>query len=327
MRLVHDEPDKEPSEEEEIVSRLLHVAGRRPEMPEDLKEAARDAWQAKVRAEAGKRRDRWTGGFLALAALLLSGLGLVFWWSMAGSVDAPTVATVEALFGADHLGAGSTAGDVLTAGAAIETGAGVRAALRLAGGESVRLDSGTRLVLESATVLALERGAVYLDSGSGAGSLAVKTPFGTARDIGTQFEVRLAADGLRVQVREGEVHLELEGETLVAAAGAVVTVGSDAAPLTGDVAGYGPEWSWVLEAAPSFELEGRTAREFLDWVSRETGWQLHFADAALERKTASTIAHGSIAGLTPAEAPHVVLPSSGLSFRLEAGTLVVDRAP
>ena len=53
-------------------------------------------------------------------------------------------------------------------------------------------------------------------------------------------------------------------------------------------------------------------RDFLDWIAGENGWQLRFADSAVEQKSQTTILHGSIKGLTPEEALAAVLPTSGV---------------
>jgi len=314
--------------DDETVGRVIHATGPRPPLPDDLREAARETWRAKLEARAGTPRPyrRWSPWALAAALLLVAGvsafLGYRFGPARVGAP--PVIATVEGLFGPP--GGTLKTGDALSAGAAVETGPGERVALRLAGGEAVRLDVATRLELESAAVLALRRGAVYLDSGGGSQDLAVKTRFGVARDVGTQFEVRLLDGAWSVQVREGEVRLELGDETVAAPAGTTVTARSDGTLERAAVSAHGAPWDWVLRASPPFELEGRSVREFLAWVTRETGWRLRFADPELERETREIIAHGSIAGLTAAEAPEVVLPSSGLDYRTTGGTLVIARA-
>jgi hypothetical protein len=68
-------------------------------------------------------------------------------------------------------------------------------------------------------------------------------------------------------------------------------------------------------------------RTFLDWIGRETGWRVQLADAETAALCDSIVLHGSIAHLTPAEAPSVVLPSSGLGYRLSDGALFVFKTP
>jgi hypothetical protein len=50
---------------------------------------------------------------------------------------------------------------------------------------------------------------------------------------------------------------------------------------------------------------------------------VEFADAETAALANSVVLHGSIAHLTPLEAPDVVLPSGGLGYRVAKGKLVV----
>ncbi len=328
-----DSGDRGPDTSGEPLGRLLHFAGRRPAAPArvvaEIKRTTYPAWQAKIRAVARARRRRRTWS-LAAAAVLLIGVGLTWWRLAPGSPPAVRVARVEAAAGAGAGGwqaGGVTAGARLDAGSVIETGPGGFASLRLAGGTSARLDAGTVVRLDTATTLALDRGAVYLDTESAtSGSvLEVVTPHGVARDIGTQFEVRLFEDGLKIQVREGDVEVDLDGAVHAAGAGTALTVGTGG--VTRDaVPAHGSAWEWVLRTSPPFELEGRTLGELLHWVSRETGWRVRFADPGLEREIADTVAHGSIGDARADQVPDLVLPGFGLRHRREDGVLWIEQA-
>jgi ferric-dicitrate binding protein FerR (iron transport regulator) len=251
------------------------------------------------------------------------------------------------------------AGATVTGGAAIRTDAQSRAALTLARRQSLRLDMDTQIVLESDARIRLERGSVYLDSGrktASAGSAAsaaggpragaiaaraaggaagaaedadgveIVTPFGTLRDVGTQFEVSLTGSGLRVRVREGEVALTHRDVRVAATQGESVSVARDGTVTRGSVAVTGPEWAWASAAAPAFQLDESSLVDFLDWVSREEGWDWRFADAAAKQRGAGVILHGSIEKLTPAEALDAVLPTCGMAWRLEGGSLIISLA-
>ena len=79
-----------------------------------------------------------------------------------------------------------------------------RAAIQLASGHSVRLDRATSIRLLDAGSIALDKGAIYVDSGLEARSatpLDIHTPLGLVREIGTQFEIRLQGDSVRVLFR------------------------------------------------------------------------------------------------------------------------------
>ncbi len=221
-------------------------------------------------------------------------------------------------------------GEPIYAGTVIDTtsaGAAGRAAIRLAGGQSLRLDGETRVQLASRSSVVLERGAVYVDSAGGA-DVEVRTALGVVRDIGTRFEVRLldereAGASLRVRVRDGSVMLERGGDSHHAIAGEELSARGDGSVERGRVPIHGPHWDWVLDTAPAPEIAGRPLSDFLDWVSHEGGWRVRFADPETARIASSTVLHGDVEGLTLAEASSMVLHGSGLGYRLEDGAFVV----
>ena len=348
----------EPHDEarDDALSRLLEIAGPRPEPPEKLRReverAAHAAWREKVHAHSRTRRRRlWQ---LAAAAVVVAGVGITLWVGVglgpSSSPATPTLARVEAVQGSvtARIPGSRTAlprsvgdavlltqGAALPAGSVIDTGDGERepaalgrAALRLRDGTSVRLDRESRLRLASARELVLERGAVYLDTGGEVTpepeeALTVRTSFGVARDIGTRFEVRLSQEALRVRVREGRVEVETAGARHPAAAGIALTVDPQGRVERAVIPAHGADWGWVLETSPPFELEGASLTDYLAWLERETGWRVRYADPGLEGEADEITLHGSIAGLRPDETPAAVLAGAGLDHRIEGGTLVI----
>ncbi len=322
--------------------RWLQLAGPRPDAPRralaEIKRTAYPAWQEKVAAVAKSRRQR-RGRILALAAsVLLSVSGILLWRQgldrLPEKTEGPRVATVEIAHLADYSTSGQsksvlTADMTLSPGSTVETGADGWARLSLSTGSSVRLGADTTLRINSTADLALLHGAVYMDTGPAVTgtTVAIETPFGIARDIGTQFEVRLLSEGLRVQVREGEVEVDLGDTTHSAPAGTLLTIDKNGIVEHEDIPHHGTAWSWILDTSPVFELEGRNLGEFLDWVARETGWQLSFSDPQLEREVRNTIGHGSLGNLRPDQALSAVLTTSGFDYRLIDGTVVIGRSP
>ena len=91
------------------------------------------------------------------------------------------------------------------------------------------------------------------------------------------------------------------------------------------VAPDGTEWLWVLEAAPAIDIDGRSLAFYLDWVARETGWQIRYADEALERSAETIVLHGTIEDLRPDESLSVILEGSGLYHLTEDGAILIVR--
>jgi ferric-dicitrate binding protein FerR (iron transport regulator) len=292
-----------------------------------------------------RRRSR---AWLPLAAALVAALGLTALWlggdlfhPAPGLSDEPTVvARTEVLRGLLSVtppdGGESDGLTEIVAGSTVATGADGGATLRLSSGTELRLAAATRVTLASASELALVTGALYLDTDPGdGGALAVETPLGTVRDIGTRFAVRLTdgAEGaagdrdgawLEVRVRDGRVELEAAGATRQAGAGQALTVGADGAAEVVDAAPHGDAWSWVMAAGPGFALDGETLAGFLGWAERETGWRVRYATPELAAEADTIALHGELGGLPADQAVFAVLPGAGLDGELsDDGVLTV----
>lgn len=310
-------------DDEHATAELLHLAGPRPEVPAEraarVREAVHGRWQAGARRHAMRRRVWAAATLVATAAtvVLLVRVGRV------AEGPAPlgdVLATVERVEGTGSLWPGTA----VRVGEWVETGATARATLRLGDGTSLRLDRGSRARLTAPTVIELTAGAAYLDTARDSTGLEVRTPLGTAHDIGTQFEVRLEESILRISVRSGIVELRRGGAPVAARAGTSLTVSATGA-VSQAIAAHGPEWAWAASMAPAFAIEGRTVAAFLDHVGREQGWTLRYADAGLTRDASAIILHGSVAGLVPRDAVSVALSASGLGHRFDGEELLVFR--
>jgi ferric-dicitrate binding protein FerR (iron transport regulator) len=229
-------------------------------------------------------------------------------------------------------------------GSTVTTSVGTLA-MTLTSGVHLRLDASSAARVDSATDVALERGAVYVDSAGaqptqpGASPISIHTPAGLVRDIGTQFQVRIEArlggPGIRIRVRDGQVRVTFaNGVDARAGAGEELFSRPDGSDRSGrsisrrPIAVTGSEWAWAERAAPPFSVEGKTLGAFLDWVSREGAWTVTFADRRFSEAARATVLHGRpdlLQGLTPAEALDVVLPICGLRHRIDRHRVVIER--
>jgi len=359
---MSDEPVVTP-ERDDDVRELLELAGaRQPLPPEDLARltaAGRAAWLSGLKASApvdearvdeptvaappARPRRRLVAGLAALAATVALAIGVSRWRDATVPIP-PHVATVEAAApGATIATGGGTTlplevGSAVPPGALLRTGPGPEGslALRLAGGTALRIAAASEARIAAADAVDLARGALYVDTGGAqrdggqhGGAVVVRTDLGVARDIGTRFAVRLVEGGgraLRVQVRDGAVAVERSSSREVAAAGEELTLRGDGAVERRHIDSFGEPWEWVLRAAPSFDVRGRSVIELLDWVSRETGWRVRFEDPELAEAATRIRIGGSIGHLRADRAPAAVLPGAGLTSELRDGTLVVRRA-
>jgi ferric-dicitrate binding protein FerR (iron transport regulator) len=205
----------------------------------------------------------------------------------------------------------------------LRTGPDGRAALRTAAGASLRFDRSSRWALPSASRVELAAGSLYADTGDASG-LVVATAIGEARDIGTRFAVRVEADSMRVGVRDGAVLVDRGAQRYRAERGVELRVPRAGEPQRGELASFGEAWAWTLEVAPAFELEGSTLADFLDWLEAETGWSVAYDQDAVGEPAERIVLHGSLEGVSPLDAPALVLPGAEVSYRLEGGVLVIE---
>ena len=302
--------DETNGNSDDAIAALVRLAGRRPPVPEDaarrVREAVHEEWMETI---SRRRRTRWIGSAAAVAAAVV----MIVVLRMMPSTPQPVPQRVV-------VAGGQTNGAVIYANDVYEVANGSTASL--AWGDAIlRLDGGTRVRIASPKELSLERGAVYVDSRN-AGVL-IRTPIGDVRDIGTQFEVRLAADRMRVRVREGRVDLQHGGATHSAIAGIELDADARGGVTEHSIARNGAEWEWVLRAAPPIHLDGRTLAEVVATVTRDEGVTPVWSDAAA-RNAASMRLHGDVP-LTPEEALDTALVASGLISRTDGDRLIITR--
>ena len=316
-------------EQNDPLSKLIRAAGRREPVPAEARArvlaAVRSEWKGTVRRRNVRRWSVWLSS--TVAAGVMAGLLLTYF---RGVPEAPGVAAVAFVEGRPF--SGQTAlniGAKIQPGSVVSTSAQDRVSLTLSGGQSLRLDRSSRVKFISAEQMVLEAGAIYADSNVTPGipktSLEIRTDAGVVRNLGTQFEVREQADGVRIRVREGTVSLEQKSGKTQAGVGEQLSAANlDAPPVRSTVPPDHPDWQWASTCAPAFELDGATLPEFLKWAAREQGLKVEFASAATREAISGVKLHGNMQGMTPQEALDSVLPASGLSYHVHAGVLTVS---
>ncbi|HJQ99193.1 MAG TPA: FecR family protein [Candidatus Polarisedimenticolaceae bacterium] len=323
------------------IAALIRIAGRRPGVPEDrtarVKASVREHWLRETSARKSRRRA-WAAAALAAAAVMTVALSIEVFRRLWPTPPVDTQITVEAVAGRawiEEPGRAGPAGrrlpridDRMAAGTAVDTEETGHVALRLRESGVLRLDVGTRVRVLGPARVALDRGAVYVDSGSAgeaarSAALTIETPWGEVQDFGTQFEVRLGDRSVRVRVREGKVVLADAGRVHEIPVAKELVYDGESSPTVTGISTYGPEWDWVAQAVKVPDQEGRSAFSFLEWVARERGWRLTFASDELARSAREIVLGGSLERLTLEEALDAVLPTCGMSYRIDEGVLVI----
>jgi transmembrane sensor len=329
-------PPAAAARREDAIEQVLRLAGPRdqadPARVARVRAATHAAWREATAARAGRRWFAWGGVALATAGAVMF---LVIDRAPAPQQPAlpPQVAarvisaTGELLLAADpplRLAPAATIG----AGSRLRTASDALAAIALDRGGELRLDANTSLTLVGPRRIAIEAGAIYFDSGRAGpdgDALAIETPRGTVRDIGTRFEVRVDGSSVRIRVRDGAVRLEGDGARHDASAGIELRATATDGVSRRTISTFGDDWNWTVRAAAPLRLEGRTLGVFLDWIAREGGREVAFRNPAVEPAARRIVVHGSIDGLTPDEALAAIVPVCGLTYTIDRGRVVLDR--
>ncbi len=256
-----DRPSSEDSADDDAAVRLLRLAGPRISAPavraSRVRTAVHQRWQA-GRRKAVRRWPLAPLAVLATAAALILIAGRVIVHKSNSTTPGDVVGRVERIEGAprrvsDEVRVATASSlapeDAVRAGEWMETDANARASVRFSDGTSLRVDRATRVRPLSASVIELAAGAVYVDVGRAAAGLEVRTPVAVARDVGTQFEVRLLQGGLRLRVRTGVVELTDGRRSVSGRAGTEVALSTTGA-VSRPFAPYGPEWEWATSLSP-----------------------------------------------------------------------------
>jgi ferric-dicitrate binding protein FerR (iron transport regulator) len=340
----HDHSD------EASIAQLLRAAGRGPTASDEARSriyrAVQAEWRSNVNSKPARQRSEPRAWSLGLNAWFLRGLpvaaalavAVVVLYVVQAPDSSPRVelATVAKATGTVTVAASdsSTVDDllasaVLSSGDTVTTGSDGAASLTLENGLILRVNSGSELLMASNDTIEVRRGTVYVDSGTSpeaSSQLEIDTPFGAVWHRGTQYEVRVGSNNIRIRVREGSIGFRDSGNAdaeYLGEAGEqlLISEGSDQ-PVRSTIASSGPEWQWVEGLATAPSADEYLLMDLLEWVARETGRDLRFATDALAQ-TASAETLSGIAGLTPAETLEAIGSTTAIRYELTDGSLLI----
>jgi FecR protein len=312
-----------PNPERDAIGELISRAGARPAPPDAARQAVlasvAEEWSAVVAERRRGHARRW----MLAAVIALAAVGTSFYmathWPHAGPLDAGTFLASQGRVEITRSGATApiVSGDTIPAGARVTTAAEGRALFSVAG-VSVRVGGGSDVTFKSPELVRLDKGLLYVDGGPhriGSTSLAqqaidVETSLGMVRHLGTQFEVAVNADRMRVRVREGMVGIQSTYTVGTLGASDELTIAASGEVTRTTVAPYGDSWAWTNDLSPAFPIEGRTFEEFLRWFGRETGRPVEFDAESSRLLAASTRLSGNIAGMRPDAALQAIAAST-----------------
>jgi len=313
----------------DTIGQLIKLAGARETVPAERVERVRQNvhshWQQVVAEQrVAKRPGRFKLIAVAASLVLVAGAISVF-WNLEYAPTVSSLASVERVLGEVQIRDERAHTDSrITADTGVITGVNGRIALRMAGGQSLRIDTSSHVLLHSPNHVLLESGAIYIDTASSeaASPIRVETPLGTALDIGTQFQVRVTGGLLVVGVRQGLVEVSQPGQQKLSVnKGYYLELAANGEsgqqPLPADA----PDWAWIETVAPEFDIEGANLAEYLQWFATERGVELVWADAASESKANAALLSGTIAGSSLDEGLILVQQVAPFEHRLSSDRL------
>lgn len=313
------------------VGRLIHNAGARESVDADRMERARERVAAHWENVVSERKAATAAGRLrlfAIAASVVAVIGLsMFALQTSYLPQSADIARIDRILGEVSVAElAALSGGAIEEETVIETGANGRIALRMAGGQSLRIDTSSRLVVHTSNHISLDQGAVYIDTefASNPSPILVSTPMGTAQDVGTQFQVRLAGSMLLVGVRDGLVEVAPQGQQNVSVnKGRFLELALSGDQAEGAIKSDDPRWDWVETIAPEFDIEGATLKQFLAWYANEQGLDLNWQDDVSEEKAEQVVLSGSIDGANLDESLIIVRQIAPFEHRVDGDSIWV----
>lgn len=307
---------------------LIRSAGSREAPPQEHYDsvfaAASEALDGKLRQRRNKIRFAWAAGLAAVAVLasLVTRYEVTDGQPVQVATSDRVLGTVRMMGAADDRWREMQAnGSVLHNGTRIRTDTDSAIGLMLSGDVSLRVAESTEISIESSSRIHLHKGTVYVDTGHDRKTNTVTeiiTANGVARDVGTQFEVRYRNNQVRLRVREGLVLFRQQDDEFRGVAGEQLVIGDGGVSARDAVARDSADWRWVQAIAPAPYADEQSVSSLVEWVARETGRRIHYAQNDLGVRARSTILHGSSRRLMPMEALAVMLETTDFEYTVTA---------
>jgi len=201
-----------------------------------------------------------------------------------------------------------------------------RLMVSLFNGNEFRVDENTHFMVESNNHLKLISGQIYVDSDSTGGhhKLTIETPLGKVNHIGTQYSVSFIEEQLQVGVRDGLVLVSSDSISQAELSkGRNLVLNVEGQAIYSDIESYDPLWQWTQKITGGFAIQGQSLSDYLQWVSRETGYPIKWQSDNVRNKASSIKLSGSIIGILPLDSLDVIIPTTRLKYSLDDNKIYI----
>lgn len=213
------------------------------------------------------------------------------------------------------------AGDELT------TGEDAAVAIDWNSASSLRVSSESTVVFESGDRVALVAGSMYFDSkqygARSSSTIIVDTPLGQVHHVGTQFVATVSGSSVTIAVREGHVAFGDDSDAIVVKSGQSVLIDNSDEVEFQDIASTDDTWAWASQIAPPLDVDGRSTRDIIEWLSRESGRSVEYRSSAAESFAASDTIRG-IGQVGPNQAMNIIPMATRLRLDIDKNTIRVS---
>jgi len=307
--------------QDDTVARLMKLAGPRASIPAGVEtrvhQRVEQEWLSSL---PGNSSRRWAVS-LALAASIVLAVIVTM-----RPTDAPsqTIGTIGRVVG----GPAVTVGQAVHVGDTLQVDAGQGIGVTLPGVLSLRIDGNSSLRFDGPDEFTLLSGQVYADSGRQIyrrRNITIHTPFGSVKDIGTQFAVDVDDDDIVVSVREGRVDIATDQQSHTAIAGEKISLKANEKVVVDQIPANDESWEWAEALAPGFDSNNRSLLDFLKWAARETGKELYFTSNEVRMAAMKAKLYGPVLDFTPQEATEAVLSTTTFVYQIDDHRITIGK--
>lgn len=201
--------------------------------------------------------------------------------------------------------------------------------IHLASGAELRLAQATRINFIAADRFELVTGRVYIDTHERS-DMTVVTAWGEVADIGTQYSVAHAPNGINIAVniavRSGSAVLTTPSNRYQANAdptsAGIIEVTNGGIVSQHQEPKSASRWDWIHTTATGYS--SHEVSRVLVQIAQDLGVQLQYASVGDQAALANVTYAGDLSKMEPKQALELVALSSGLRWTLDAQTLLVS---